>query len=252
MKCRKYESCPDFVSAFYDDWTGWKEETEEEARAANPYYDDFEEEDRWARFADFDAYTKQYDNPSASGPAAAPILRPLACRPAAGLSPDPPAAAPIPVRPLSPGCWPVARSSGCWPVARSGPAVGPDPPAAVARSRSGRCRPAAGLSPDPPAAGLSPGPAVGPDPRPAVVARPLACRPAAGMNLALMNRRVITGIFNKALELTVAYVLVLALRLIASTALHRPIPAKFPKKLVLLAAGIIVGFWLVRVLCSFL
>ena len=63
VKCRKYESCPDFVSAFYDDWTGWKEETEEEARAANPYYDDFEEGDRWARFADFDAYTKQYDNP---------------------------------------------------------------------------------------------------------------------------------------------------------------------------------------------
>jgi hypothetical protein len=44
-------------------------------------------------------------------------------------------------------------------------------------STSGRCRPAAGLSPDPPAAGLSPGPAACPDPRPAAVARPLACRP---------------------------------------------------------------------------
>jgi len=125
------------------------------------------------------------------------------------------------------------------------------------------CRPAAGLSPDPPAAGPDPGPAAGlsPDLGPAVIARPLACRPilrplacrpAAGMNLALMNRRVITGILNKALELTIAYVLVLACRLIASTALHRPIPPKFPKKLVLLAAGIIVGFWLVRVLCSYL
>jgi hypothetical protein len=67
-----------------------------------------------------------------------------------------------------------------------------------------------------------------------------------------MNRRVITGILNKAFGLTVVYVLVLAFRLIASTALHRPIPPKFPKKLVLLAAGIIVGFWLVRVMCSFL